>query len=166
MTLNELIAKFGNNEIDKEILKRIDEIFGKENNAKFIDGEYYCFLMTDGDYSEEIWCDDEICLGREEVGNAFKTEEEAEQALEWLKIRKILLDHGGKQTFKPSQELVLKIFYDEEIDEFRPCYLNRPSIGSIIFESEEQAKEAISAVGEARLKKWAGIGSVEEKSND
>lgn len=87
-----------------------------------------------------------------EIGNVFKTEEEAEFAVEKLKVEAELRNYS--RPFKCG-EINRYIFLDtniECIDVAGTCYNQYQ--GTIYFESKDKAEEAIESVGEDRIKKF------------
>lgn len=120
-------------------------------------GNMYYTIAIDG--NEVIrcfqWDDDAVDSGRMSIGNVFHTQEEAEFALERLKVLAEM-----KKFAEP---------FDMKWDGYRPhfyiyhCFVNNRIMtdcrtvmrcGELYFESEEIADECIKAVGEDRIKKY------------
>ena len=87
-----------------------------------------------------------------EIGNVFKTAEEAEFAVEKLKVEAEL-----RKFSKPFENRKFNhyIFFYVDDDSIEVGYkLVCHSQGAIYFESEEKARQAIKSVGEERIKKY------------
>jgi len=87
-----------------------------------------------------------------EIGNVFKTAEEAEFAVEKLKVEAEL-----RKFSKPfeSGETSYYLFFNIESDCLDTQFTSYcPPQGSIYFESEEKAQQAIKSAGEERIKKY------------
>lgn len=72
-----------------------DEIKEQTRLKPDTDQKYY-FIRTSGYVYDSIWTNDSIDRGRFDIGNCFKTEEEAERVVEKLKAWKRLKDSGLK----------------------------------------------------------------------
>lgn len=59
-------------------------------------GQKYYLLDSNGSVYDSVWSNDYIDRNRSEIGNCFKTKEEAEKAVEKLKAWKRLKDSGLK----------------------------------------------------------------------
>lgn len=87
-----------------------------------------------------------------EIGNVFKTAEEAELAVEKLKVEAELRKYS--QPFK-SGETSYYLFFNIESDCLDTHFTSYcPPQGAIYFESEEKAQQAIKSAGEERIKKY------------
>ena len=93
-----------------------------------------------------------------EIGNVFKTAEDAEFAVEKLKVEAEL-----RKFSRPFEvgKINTEFYYGHESEEvmfssLKTCQMQ----GSIYFESEEKAQQAIKSAGEERIKKY--IFGVEE----
>ena len=94
-----------------------------------------------------------------EIGNVFKTKEQAEFAVEKMKVEAELRKFGRPFEYGKFNYCLL---FDIDGNNFRTDVTSYcPSQGAIYFESEEKAKEAVSTVGEERVKKY--IFGVEER---
>ena len=63
-------------ELKKEYEKKLDEEMKDIQKYPKI-GDNYCFITDDGVIGNDTWEDDDIDRDRLEIGNRFKTEEEA-----------------------------------------------------------------------------------------
>ena len=93
------------------------------------------------------------------IGNCFKTKEEAEFAIERLKIRAELQryadEHNEPIDWDNNRQNKYGITYSHEYKELKVWFtLGIKDAFQIYFTSEEIAKAAIKAVGEERIKKY------------
>lgn len=87
-----------------------------------------------------------------EIGNVFKTAEEAEFAVEKLKVEADLRKFS--RPFE-SGETSYYLFFNIENDSLDTHFTSYcPPQGSIYFESEEKVQQAIKSAGEERIKKY------------
>ena len=102
MKLNEVIAKYGNQEIDES---KIKEVLGvKERKVwKPKPTELYWYITPSGILNEVIFTDAESDIRQFELGNMYKTQQEAEFARD-------------KQIFLTKFERYLRENEDEEVD--------------------------------------------------
>lgn len=88
-----------------------------------------------------------------EIGNAFKTWEEAEFELERRKVIAELKKYS--KTYNPKLNNFC-IYYSYDEDDFG-IYLEpngEPEIGAYYFESEKMAEKAVNEIGKDRIKKY------------
>lgn len=115
-------------------------------------GDEYWYIDTTGDIYNENW----ECFGFEkatlEIGNVYKTRKEAEFAVEKLKVEAELRKFS--RPFESGEDNYHIIFNTD--GEFTGIFsaLYRQSQGIIYFESLEKAQQAMSTVGEDRIKKY------------
>lgn len=116
-------------------------------------GEKY---YTIDDFGNISWwvCDNYgAVIGAIEIGNAFKTREEAEFELERRKIITELKKYS--KAYNPNENNVCICYsYAEDNLETYLEPLDEPDIGAYYFESEKMAEKAIKEVGEERIKKY------------
>lgn len=87
-----------------------------------------------------------------EIGNVFKTAEEAEFAVDKLKVEAELRKYS--RPFE-SGKFNYYLFFNIESDCLDIHFTSYcPPQGSIYFESEEKAQQAIKSAGEERIKKY------------
>lgn len=80
------------------------------------------------------------------VGNCFRTRDEAEQLLEWLKARKTLLDDakGFEPDWFNNEQYKYYLSYDTEEHRFEIDFCRYVVCGyDIYFETEEEAKKSL-----------------------
>lgn len=119
---------------------------------------YYCSW---GGIVYNNYCNsDFIDNNRYAIGNCFKTEEEAQNAVERLKIRAELQRYADEHNDKPidwkdTNQKKWHIFfnYNEGTLKYNFFYWIKDCF-QIYFSSEEIAKAAVQSVGEERIKKY------------
>ena len=148
--------------LEKEFAEKIEILKSEaQQEQEFFPeiGEYYFYINDTGDiyrteYAPPYNDDDYEC--RKDIGNIFRTRDEACFAVEKLKVEAELRKFSrpfvwGEENWILYMSAYRNIFLGYENDEV--CQ------GVIYFESEEKAEEAIEAVGEERIKKYIfGIG--------
>lgn len=143
----------------EELEKELAELKSKvKEGPKFPEyGDIYWCIDAEGivyaNTFEGIHADRNIL----EIGNVFKTAEQAEFAVEKLKVEAELRKYS--RPFE-SGETSYYIFFHIEIDCLDTHFTSYcPPQGSIYFESEEKAQQAIKSAGEERIKKYIfGVG--------
>lgn len=116
------------------------------------DGDLYWIIEDSTEVSRYVWEGDDFDNQHLPVGNVFKTKEQAEFAVEKLKVeaelrkfsRPFELDSFNHYIFLDTDSDCL------DVDSLSFCQ----SQGTIHFESEETAQQAIKTVGEERIKKY------------
>lgn len=125
-----------------------------------IDEEYYC-LGKDGSVTPDEWTGISIDEDRFDIGNCFKTEEEAERVVEYLKALAVVRGDATSEFVKYNDNWF--VGYDHEhksIDAFCNPYTARNGIfGLPYFATEEDAKRSI----ELHKKEWLTIFGIEEE---
>ena len=138
----------------KALKERIAELEEQVEQEKEFpqEGYEFWFITSSGDVARMFWHDD---LGQEQslsIGNVFKTSEQAEFAVEKLKVEAEL-----RKFSRPFEygKFNYYLFLDIDGNSFRTDFTSYcPPQGAIYFESEEKAQEAVSAVGKERIKKY------------
>lgn len=155
MKLSEYIKKYGDCEVTDEIDKCIVKMPKTVYDLKY--GDEYFFLTESGIVQGGIWRDDMISLSILSIGNMFLTEEDAEFAIERLKViaelKKYAMefsDEEGKNMNLPKHYLFYD--YEDHVISIGCVYYSKGN--GIYFESKEKAQEAIKWVGEDRVKKY------------
>ena len=138
----------------EELEKELAELKSKvKEGPKFPEyGDIYWCIDAEGivyvNNFEGIQADRNIL----EIGNVFKTAEEAEFAVEKLKVEAEL-----RELSRPFENGKFNhyIFFYIDGDSIEVGYKNAcHSQGAIYFESEDKAQQAIKSVGEDRIKKY------------
>lgn len=115
------------------------------------DGDEYWFVNYYGSVDNSFYTNHPSDNYRSEIGNFFKTKQEAQFAVEKLKVEAELrkfsrpFEHG-----KPNFNLIFNKDNGLIIDAWNIYWCQ----GAIHFESKEKAKQAIESVGEERIKKY------------
>lgn len=133
----------------------------KERKAwKPKNSEVYCHLYGDGVVDADMWKDNGNDELRYVIGNCFPTYEAAKFALEKLKViaelKRFAEEHNeGKIDWKTRKEKFC-IVYEHSV--LQGCivsdYYKYTQGADIYFTSAEIARQAITAIGEERLKKY------------
>ncbi|WP_290489905.1 MULTISPECIES: hypothetical protein [unclassified Aerococcus] len=115
-------------------------------------GDEYWYISLSG----SILCEDWVGVPSEkrvlEVGNVYKTKEEAEFAAEKLRVEAELRKLG--KHFENGKSNI-EFYYDHEFDGIMfNSMKSSQTQGAIYFESEEKAQQAIESVGKERIKKY------------
>ena len=135
----------------KERIAELEEL-AKEEREFPKDGDIYWFINTAGGTNWVQWHDTEVDNKRLSFGNAFKTNVEAEFAVEKLKVEAELRKFS--RPFENGKFNHYIFFYIDgdsvEVGYKTGCH----SQGAIYFESEEKAQQAIESVGIDRIKKY------------
>lgn len=103
-----------------------------------------------------------VDIGRRDIGNIFKTEEEARFELERLKVLnelKSLSDDDQEWDNKHRHYTIIYVAYSDKFEVWVNLTVKLPH--EYGFKSEESAKAAIKAIGEDRLKKY--VFNIKEK---
>ena len=115
-------------------------------------GDNYWFLLSGGTIDDNFYENSHVDNKRLEIGNVFKTKEQAEFAVEKLKVEAEL-----RKFSRPFEIYGTNYYlYFAKDDGFIgiACLTTSLAQGAIYFESEEKAQQAISTVGEERIKKY------------
>ena len=137
-------------ELEKELAELKSEV---KEGPKFPEyGDIYWCIDAEGivyvNNFEGIQADRNIL----EIGNVFKTAEEAEFAVEKLKVEAEL-----RKFSRPFEygKFNYYLFFDIDDNSFKTVFTSYcPPQGAIYFEDEYKALEAIESVGEERIKKY------------
>ena len=148
MNLQEEILKIKNEMID-EFDKRVEAL--KEEKQEFPqDGDEYWYIDDAGDILNEKWDGLDFEIERLEFGNIFKTKDQAEFAAEKLKVEAELRKFSRPFLWGTENTAILFDGDDFKFD----TRLAHVFQGTIYFETENKAKQAIQSVGEERIKKY------------
>lgn len=91
----------------KELQAQLAEPVNKRWKPNF--DEYYCLIYGDGSIGEKVYHNDKIDSFHYSIGNVFKTEEEAEQALKTGWVAKL-------QAEQRIKDYILEKGYDTNVD--------------------------------------------------
>lgn len=152
MTLSNRIEQ-----LEKELaeLKKLEKEGVKQFKPTI--GDEYWFVNTVGGTSLVEWEYDDFDKNVYEIGNTYRTKEEAEFVVERIRTETELRKFSKPFERGGSNYYILSDMYDNALTisnmGFYRCQ------GTIYFESEEKAEEAIRMVGEKRIEKYI-FGSV------
>ena len=140
-----------------ELQKELDELKKQENDGMWIPkgGEYYWHIDSCGEVFHTINAFGQKDEKRFYIGNVFKTKEEAEFAVEKLKVLaelKVFSEPKDREWDVENQHWDIRYDVQEEkvyADRWRLSKTN-----NIYFESNKKAQQAIDAVGEDRIMKY------------
>lgn len=120
-------------------------------------GEIYYFLTSYADIDITIWANDAPDKCKYAIGNCFRTHEEAEFAVEKLKViaelKRFAQEHNEKIDWKDGGWKYW-ITYDYTGNKFFYMSTITSKRNDIYFTSEKIAQQAIEAIGADRLKKY------------
>ena len=134
----------------KERIAELEEQEKQEREFPQYGNTYWC-INAYGGVSKEIWDGYDIEKDMLEIGNGFRTEQEAEFAVEKLKVEAELRKFSrpfmwGGENWILSMGTNKDIFLVYEDDEMNQ--------GAVYFGDEYKAVEAIETVGKERIKKY------------
>ena len=134
----------------KQLKKRIAELelaqeFPQQDNT-------YWYVSMRGNIFTSQWEGYPSEVAMLKFGNIFRTEDQAKFAVEKLKVEAEL-----RKFSRPFEygENCTEFYYDHEFGRIMFCTLTASQTqGAIYFESKEKAQQAVSTVGEERVKKY------------
>ena len=139
----------------KALKKRIAELEeqAKEEQEFPQDGDVYWYINPLGFAFHDEWSGFITEGHKIEIGNIFKTKEQADFAVEKLKVEAELRKFSRPFEYGKFNYCLL---FDIDGNNFRTDVTSYcPSQGAIYFESEEKAQEAVSAVGKECRSRWS-----------
>ena len=137
-------------ELEKELLELKEQV--KEQQEFPQSGERYWYNNGGGMVNSCFWKSEQFDLNRYRIGNMFKTEKEAEFAVEKLKVEAELQKFG--RPFKEDEYnyfIQIHPSHNNIVVESDDFYQTQ---GTIYFESTTIANEATDTVGAERIKKY------------
>ena len=138
----------------KSLKERIAELEEQVEQEKEFpqSGERYWYSNGGGMVNSCFWKSEQFDLNRYRIGNMFKTEEQAEFAVEKLKVEAELRKFS--RLFADGEENN-HIKYSPSFDELSVLTsFSYQDQGVFYFESREKVQQAIDTVGEERIKKY------------
>ena len=135
----------------KERIAELEEL-AKDEQGFPQDGDNYWYINPLGIVLRDEWLGFVSERYMIEIGNVFKTEQDAHFAVEKLKVEAEL-----RKFSRPFEygKFNYYLFFDIDGNSFKTDFTSYcPPQGAIYFESGEKAQEAVSAVGEDRIKKY------------
>lgn len=159
-------------DINRDMVTLLDDVFSndweiyeeqKSKDWKPREGELYFYINSNGEIEYRYYKNRNINDKRRicNIGNFFKTDEEADHMVEKLKVIKELrdfaLEHNDEEIdWYDKEQDKWEISYEDSNDGVKPAYniYYRAQAFNIYFTSLEIAKEAIKTIGEDRIKKY------------
>lgn len=141
----------------EQLMKIIKKSNGSKRNIwKPEYDEWYFYVSGYGIVGSNVWINDYIDNGYYEIGNCFKTEEEAKFALEKLKVETELrrfAEENNEYEIDWENDAQEKwfIYYCDKICLYQTYITMR---NDVYFSSKKIAKRAVDYIGEERLKKY------------
>lgn len=139
----------------KALKQRISELEQQAEQEKEFPkrGDKYHFIEANGRIDWFQWDESSFGLRAQDLGNIYKTDEEAQFVREKLKVEAELRKFS--RPFKEGENrnwFILWNTYEQDVEIDWAASLVRQ--GTIYFESKEKVQQAISTVGEERIKKY------------
>ena len=137
-------------ELEKELLELKEQV--KEQQEFPRDGDEYWFMSDSGVIGNSFYSNYYIDNDRLEIGNFFKDGEQAEFAVEKLKVENELRKLSDSWDLEITQ---YSFSFDWECGELKieyPDYNQYPN--SYYFYSADDVQQAIETVGRGRIKKY------------
>ena len=135
----------------KERIAELEEL-AKEEREFPQDGDVYWYINPLGFAFHDEWSGFITERHKIEIGNVFKTKEQADFAVEKLKVEAELRKFSRPFEYGKFNYCLL---FDIDGNNFRTDVTSYcPSQGAIYFESEEKTQQAVSVVGKERIKKY------------
>lgn len=116
------------------------------------DGDEYCYIDDEGYISNENWDGLDFEEYRLAVGNVFKTSEEAEFAVEKLKVEAELRKHSDVWNLEKTQYTFSFNWEDGRFNVEYPDY--KQYANGYYFDNIIALQDAIETVGKDRIKKY------------
>lgn len=144
---------------EREQLMNLIEKANKESKVfkPELNEEYY-FLNCDGEINYLDWNEAQFDKKVYDLGNCFKTKEEAKFMIERLKVNAELQrfadEHNNKIDWKNSASNKYFIFYNHSIEKVEIITNYSFKSNNIYFSSKEICEQAIKKIGENRIKKY------------
>lgn len=157
MKLDELIEKYGDYEVKEGFMDLLEKPKPK-TVWDLEEGDTYYYIDVYGDISDgrvgNDCYEDEIFA----IGNVFLTEEDAEFAVERLKVIAELKKYAkefGNEDWIGCNVKKYYFYYNSLDNKLEISFNYKTSYGNqLLFESPKKAQEAIAAVGEDSIKKY------------
>lgn len=137
--------------IMKERITELEELVKKEQDFPQ-DGDEYYVLTGTCSVVPYVWVDDNIDFKSQAIGNIFRTKEQAEFAVEKLKVEAELRKLSVSWDLEKTQYTFSFNWEAVEFEIEYPDYNQYP--GSYYFDSFDSLQQALETVGEGRIKKY------------
>lgn len=133
-------------------IKALEDKYKSQEEFKPEYGDEYWAISSRGEPDKYRWCGDIIDKGAFNLGNIFRTKEEAEFEAERIKVLRELEKMGRSYAYD-LYDLCICLYANDKVG----CRIETDAIsmyGKYYFRSEEEVKEAIEKIGEDRIKKY------------
>lgn len=156
---NEVFGADKAEEIMAEMVKHFErKTEEKDTRWEPKEGETYYFMWGTDKADTGVFSATEKDLMRLAVGNYFKTAEERDAAVEYLKVvtelKAFAYDNNEPINWDDHQERKYKLCWNRETEKVDSTWSRRKITDGIYFSSHEVAMAAVEAVGEDRIKKY------------
>ena len=132
-------------------IAELEERVEQEKEFPQVEDDYW-YVNGDAETMLAVWYGDDYDKGRLSIDNVFKTRNQVDFVAEKLKVEAELRKFSRPFEYGKFNYCLL---FDIDGNNFRTDVTSYcPSQGAIYFESEEKAQEAVSTVGEERVKKY------------
>ena len=135
----------------KQRVAELEQQAKQEKEFPQVEDDYW-YVLGDAEVIFTVWYGDDYDKGRLSIGNVFKTKEQAEFAVEKLKVEAELRKFSRPFKYGDWNFEILWNNHENNIELDWSGYVVRQSV--IYFESGEIAEKAIESVGEERIKKY------------
>ena len=136
-------------ELEKELLELKEQV--KEQQGFPQIGERYWYSNGGGMVNSCFWKSEQFDLNRYRIGNMFKTEKQAEFAVEKLKVEAELRKFS-RPFILGEENWYLNMIRSKDITIAYDHYNIHQ--GTVYFKSKDKVKEVIEIIGEERIKKY------------
>ena len=136
-------------ELEKELLELKEQV--KEQQGFPQSGERYWYSNGGGMVNSCFWKSEQFDLNRYRIGNMFKTEKQAEFAVEKLKVEAELRKFS-RPFILGEENWYLNMIRSKDITIAYDHYNIHQ--GTVYFKSKDKVKEVIEIIGEERIKKY------------
>lgn len=161
MTIEELKEEYKQkiNKLKEEFDDKIAKLQEEESNKRWKPkmGRIYWFIDSDGSIFFAYWHDAIIDNRRYELGNVFKTKEEASFTIEQFKVLTQLrryIDDDKEWNNNDNWHWCIEYNTIGKCIRINNYHYLMSTPFNLYFSSEEQAQKAINAIGEDKLKKY------------
>ena len=135
----------------KQRIAELESQVEQEKEFPQVEDDYW-YVNGDAETMLAVWYGDDYDKGRLSIDNVFKTRNQVDFVAEKLKVEAELRKFSRPFEYGKFNYCLL---FDIDGNNFRTDVTSYcPSQGAIYFESEEKAQEAVSTVGEERVKKY------------
>ena len=137
----------------EERIRGLEIKYKTEGELEIKEGDNYWYVDGRGDIYNKQWEYDLFDGSLFEIGNVFKTKEEAEFAVEKLKVIKELKQLARPFKYGKDNHLIHYDYYAMKFEIFE-CITSQGAYGDYYFNSYDEAKEAVDKIGAERIKKY------------